>query len=93
MRDVSEDIKERAAIMQYDGGMPRAAAERAAFKDITGGDMSYPINTVLFCVTATDEAALDAAKSYIKANGLTSADVKLIRTERTTEVIAKKEVY
>jgi len=92
MRDVSEDLKERAAIMQYDGGMARATAEHYAFNDITGGDMTYPIDTVLFCVTETDETAIDAAKAYIKEHGLTSSDVRLVRTDGTVQVIAKREI-
>ena len=32
-----EEIQERAAIMEFDGGLPRDRAERAAFAIILGG--------------------------------------------------------
>ena len=32
--DEREAFEERAAIMQYDGGMSRGAAEAAAFRDV-----------------------------------------------------------
>lgn len=34
---VRELFEERAAIMQYDGGLPRAEAERLAWIDVGGG--------------------------------------------------------
>lgn len=34
--DEKEHYEERAAIMQYDGGLPRAEAERLALQDVFG---------------------------------------------------------
>ena len=93
MMVITEDIWERAAILEYDGGMNRKATERQAFFELTGDVMSYPAETVLFCASDTTDESIEAAKAYIRENGLTRDDVRLIKTERTVQVIAKREVY
>lgn len=35
--DLHEEVQERAAIMEFDGGLPRERAERAAFAVVLGG--------------------------------------------------------
>jgi len=93
MFNIIEDILERSSVLEYDAGMNRKAAERQAFFELTGDVMSYPAETVLFCASDTTDESIEAAKAYIRENGLTRDDVRLIKTERTVQVIAKREVY
>ena len=92
MRNIIEDITERAGLM-VSSTVSYEQAKPLAFKDITGADMAFPIDTVLFCCTAVDAEAIDAAKTFITNNGLTADDVRLCQDERTTQVIAKREVF
>ena len=51
----------------------------------------YAKGTCLFCDTATTDDAIENAREYIRKNGLTSDDVKIVRTDFSIEVWTKRE--
>ena len=94
--NLAEALLERAAIMEHDSGMTRADADKAAWLDIVGSNMGYPINTVLFaCLYAESDLAevIDLAQAYIAENKLTDDDVKLVKRSGMILVISKKPVF
>jgi len=52
----------------------------------------YPPHFVLFCLTGQDEDAVLKAKGYVRKQGLTSEDVKIVRDEGCLLVVTKKDV-
>jgi len=52
----------------------------------------YPPRFVLCCVTGQDDDAISKAKEYVRGQGLTSEDVKIVRDDGCILVVTKKEV-
>ena len=53
---------------------------------------NYPHRFVLCCVSGQDDEAISKAKGYVKEQGLTSEDVKIVRDEGCILVVTKREV-
>ena len=51
--------------------------------------LDYEFGTVLFSVSATDEEAIEAARAYIRENGLTQNDVRIRKGENYISVVRK----
>lgn len=51
----------------------------------------YPAKFCLFCETATDDAALENAKEYIRKNKLTSDDVRILKSDTDITVWTKRD--
>lgn len=88
-----DDVLERSAIMEFDGGMSREYADAIAFREVMGCDMPYPVNTILFCASCVSDDAIAAAQEYISKKGLTAREVKLVKKDGMVLVVSKTVVF
>jgi len=84
-----DDFHERAAIMEYDGGMTRAVAERSAWLDVMRENIPSFIDLVIWAASPADDLAVAAAKKWIAERGLTAADVSLKKSAAVVYVVTK----
>ena len=87
-----EDWHERAATMQYDAGMSREAAEMLAWRDVMGEGMPWFIGQVVWAMSPADDAAIAAAKEWIREQGLSADAVSLRKSENCVYVLTRAEV-
>lgn len=87
-----EDVHERAAVLEYDAGVPRAMANRRAWLEVMGVDMPYYADTVVFAGSPVDEDTIQAAKDWIRERGYTADDVAIRKSARVVYVVAKREL-
>jgi hypothetical protein len=87
-----EDVLERSSIMEYDAGMSREYADQLAFLEVMKKPMPFPINTILFVSSNTSDESIEAAQKYIADKSLSSDDVKLVKKQGMTFVIAKRDI-
>lgn len=87
-----DDVHERAAVLEYDAGVPRAMANRRAWLEVMGVDMPYYADTVVFAGSPADADTIQAAKDWIKERGYTADDVALKKGAHVVYVIAKRDL-
>lgn len=87
-----EEYEERAAIMEHDAGLTKKQAEDAALTDaMNTPPCTYKEGTVLFVAEDKIEN-IEIARDYIKKFGLTSDDVKIVRSKEGVFVKTKRNV-
>jgi hypothetical protein len=94
MRRTLEDVVERAAIMEYDGGINRSLAETRALENVFGETRQMPwrFDDIIFASSPPDDESVAAAKAFISEQGLSKDDVSLRRSEHAVYVITKREI-